>query len=92
MPTALAQIHLKAPPKTKSYLQMAADLSGAVSLTDYILRAAITRAHQDMATHQTFALGDEAWAAFARRLDAPPRDLPELRALLTSPDVFDRSA
>ena len=92
MSTALAQIHLKAPPKTKSFLQMAADLAGAASLTDYILRAAITRANEDMAEHRSFALSNEAWAAFEQRLEAPARDLPELRTLLTSPDVFGHSA
>lgn len=92
MSTALAQIHLKAPPKTKSYLQMAANLAGAASLTDYILRAAIARANDDLAEHRSFALSPEAWAVFDQRLAAPTRDLPALRALLTSPDVFDHSA
>lgn len=92
MATGLAQIHLKAPPKTKSFLQMAAELSGAANLTDYILRAAIERANEDLAGKRTFVLSDEAWAVFEQRLDAPARDLSELRTLLTSPDVFDRSA
>lgn len=92
MASALAQIHLKAPPKTKSLLQMATELSGASNLTDYILRAAVDRAHQDLAAHRTFALEDEAWAEFEQRLDAPARDLPALRSLLTSPDVFDSKA
>ncbi|HEY9247656.1 MAG TPA: DUF1778 domain-containing protein [Rariglobus sp.] len=92
MANTLAQIHLKAPPKTKSFLQMAAELSGAANLTDYILRAAIARAHEDMAEHRTFSLGDEAWATFEQRLDAPARDLPALRALLNSPDVFDAAS
>lgn len=92
MASALAQIHLKAPPKTKSFLQMASELSGAANLTDYILRAALERAHRDMAEHRTFVLGDEAWAEFKQRLDAPARDLSALRSLLTSPDVFDAAA
>ena len=41
MATATAQIHLRTPPKTKSLLSLAADLSGAPNLTDYILRAAV---------------------------------------------------
>lgn len=84
---ALAQIHLKAPPKTKSFLQMAAKLSGAANLSDYILRAAIERAETDVAEHRTFALSEGGWAAFEKRLEAAPRDLPELRSLLNSPDV-----
>jgi len=92
MSSELAQIHLKAPAKTKSFLLLAAELSGAANLTDYILRAAVARAHQDLAEHRTFALGDAAWADFEQRLDAPARELPALRALLNSPDLFDAAA
>ena len=90
MSTALAQIHLKAPSKIKSYLQQAAELSGAANLTDYILRAALERAEKDMTEQRTFLLGDEAWGDFAKRLEAPARSLPKLRALLNSPDAFDK--
>ena len=92
MSSTLAQIHIKAPPKTKSFLQMAAELSGAASLTDYILRAALEQAHADMVEHQTFTFDQKAWDAFGQRLDAPARDLPELGKLLTNPDVFDRAS
>lgn len=90
MATATAQIHLRTPPKTKSLLNLAADLSGAPNLTDYILRAAIERAQSDLSNQQTFALKNGPWAEFAKRLDAPVRNLPQLRKLLASPDVFDR--
>ena len=90
MATATAQIHLRTPPKTKSLLNLAADLSGAANLTDYILRAAIERAQADLSNQQTFALRKGPWAEFAKRLDAPARNLPQLRKLLTRPDVFDR--
>lgn len=56
MAIATAQIHLRTPPKTKSLLNLAADLSGAPNLTDYILRAAIERAQSDLSNQQTFAL------------------------------------
>jgi uncharacterized protein (DUF1778 family) len=92
MATATAQIHLRTPPKTKSLLNLAADLSGAPNLTDYILRAAIERARSDLSNQQTFALKKGPWAEFSKRLDAPARKLPQLRKLLTSPDVFDRPA
>jgi hypothetical protein len=32
------------------------------------------------------------WIVFNKRLDMKPRKLSRLRALLSSPDVFDRSA
>jgi len=37
----------------------------------------------------SFTLDDEHWNAFCEALDAPTRDIPELRKLLTEPGVFD---
>lgn len=92
MATATAQIHLRTPPKTKSLLTLAAEVSGATNLTDYILRAAVERAQADLSNQQTFALKRDQWNKFAKRLEAPPRSLPRLRKLLREPDVFDRAA
>lgn len=92
MATATAQIHLRTPPKTKSLLQLAADLAGSSNLTDYILRAAVERAQADLINQQTFGLKKAQWNEFSKRLEAPPRRLPRLHKLLTSPDAFDRSA
>jgi uncharacterized protein (DUF1778 family) len=78
--------------KTKSLLVLAAELSGATNLTDYILRAAVERAQADLLSQQTFALKKGPWNEFAKRLDAPARDLPRLRKLLMTPDVFARAA
>jgi len=92
MATATAQIHLRTPPRTKSLLLLAAEASGAANLTDYILRAAVERAQADLLSQQAFALNHGPWQEFARRLDAPARDLPRLRQLLRKPDVFARPA
>ncbi len=91
MATATAQIHLRTPPKTKSLISLAAELSGATNLTDYILRAAVEKARFDLGNQQTFALKMGPWAEFAKRLDAPAKSRPNLRKLLTKPDVFARS-
>ncbi len=88
---ATAQIHLRTPPNTKSLLQRAAELSGSGNLTDYILRAAVEQAREDLMSQQTFALNKGQWQEFQKRLDAKPRDLPRLRALLNSPNAFDRA-
>ena len=92
MATATAQIHLRTPPKTKSLLLMAAELSGATNLTDYILRAAVERAQADLISQQTFMLKKSHWAEFSKRLDAPAKNLPRLRKLLITPDAFERAA
>jgi predicted DNA-binding antitoxin AbrB/MazE fold protein len=43
----------------------------------------------DPADRVAFTLSPEDWQAFCAALDAPARDLPELRRLLTDPGVFD---
>ena len=71
---------------------MAAEVAGTGNLTDYILRAAIERARQDLMSQQTFAMNKAEWQEFNKRLDLKPRELSRLRTLLSSPDVFERSA
>ena len=92
MATATAQIHLRIPPKTKSLLTLAAELSGASNLTYYILRAAVERAQFDLSNQQSFTLKKGPWAEFIKRLDAPAKNRPRLRKLLNTPDVFDRAS
>ena len=48
-------------------------------------------AHQIPADQTEFVLSPEAWDKFRAALDAPPRELLELRKLLTTPGVFDES-
>ena len=38
---------------------------------------------------QNFVLNDAQWREFNRRLEDAPRDLPRLRDLLNSVDIFD---
>jgi predicted DNA-binding antitoxin AbrB/MazE fold protein len=46
--------------------------------------------HAVEAVDQTrFELSAERWEAFCALLDQPPRDIPELRALLTEPSILD---
>ena len=39
-----------------------------------------------------FVLSPEQWQAFCAALDAPPRDIPALRKLLTERGAFDERA
>lgn len=83
MDTASEDILLEVSPATKALLEGAAKLTGQDDLADYILTAAIDRAKMDMGAQGAFALSDAAWGAFNARLEAPARDLPRLRALLS---------
>jgi uncharacterized protein (DUF1778 family) len=43
----------------------------------------------DVADRVSFALSPEDWQSFCDALDAPARDIPELRRLLREPGVFN---
>lgn len=75
------QIHLEVEPEIRSLLQAAAEAAGESSLADYILRTAIRQAQEDLPGKRTFLLDETAWKEFMAQLDAPPRDISELRAL-----------
>jgi AF2212-like protein/uncharacterized protein DUF1778 len=44
---------------------------------------------RDPADRTAFVLSPDDWQAFCTALDAPPREIPSLRRLLTEPGVFD---
>jgi len=43
----------------------------------------------DFADQVHFALPDDRWQVFCDALEAPPKDNPALRKLLTEPSIFD---
>lgn len=46
----------------------------------------------DSADQVQFDLPEDRWQAFCDALDAPPKDIPALRKLLTEPSVFDATS
>src|ERR1019366_2797714 len=59
------------------------------SVSDFVLESALERAEETLADRKHFGLDGERWAAFMAALDAPPREHPRLRKLLTTRSVFD---
>ncbi len=59
------------------------------NLTTFMLEQAFNVAQQILADQAHFYLSPEYWDEFCAALDAPPRELPELRRLLSEPSVFD---
>jgi predicted DNA-binding antitoxin AbrB/MazE fold protein len=55
-----------------------------VTVTVEVLGGAVEGAEQ-----VSFTLPVDRWQAFCDALDAPPRDIPALRKLLTEPGLFD---
>ena len=65
----------------------------AAALNTTLSRFMVQRAYVDaqavLADGSHFQLARDQWEAFCRELDAPVKDLPTLRRLLTEPGVFD---
>jgi uncharacterized protein (DUF1778 family) len=81
------KLDLRLTPEAKRTLAAAAQAERR-SLSDFVLASALGRAEEALADRRVFHLSPEKWNAFVAALDAPPRDMPRLRALLNQPDIF----
>jgi uncharacterized protein (DUF1778 family) len=59
------------------------------TVTNFMVEHSFQAAQQILADQSHFYLSPEKWEEFVAALDAPPRELPGLRKLLTEPTVFD---
>ena len=85
------KLDVRVSPSAKAKLQAAAS-STHRSVSDFVMESALSRAEETLADRRVFGLDAEKWAAFQAALEAPPRPLPRLRALLDEPGFFDRDA
>jgi uncharacterized protein (DUF1778 family) len=83
------RIHLRATSAQESLIRAAANRRG-VSLTDFVLESACTRAEEAIADQIHFVLSPQQWQAFNDALQRPARVLPKLRRLLTEPSIFEQ--
>jgi uncharacterized protein (DUF1778 family) len=84
------RINLRATSVQESLIRAAADKRG-VSMTDFVLESACTRAEETIADQVHFVLSDKQWKAFNDALERPKRLRPRLRKLLTEPSILERS-
>jgi len=93
MPTSIEtrneKLDLRLTPTAKRILQTAASATNR-SVSEFVLESALARAEETLPDRQHFGLDAKQWAQFHAALDAPPRPLPRLAALLHEPSVFDR--
>ncbi len=59
------------------------------TVSNFVLQKAYAEAQAVLSDQNQFRLPDKQWRMFCKALDAPPRDIPALRKLLTEPGVFD---
>lgn len=82
------KLDLRLTPQAKQRIAAAAKAQHR-SVSDFVLQSALERAEETLADRRVFLLSEEEWEKFQAALDAPPRDLPELRKLLNTPGPFD---
>ena len=74
----------------KEVIARAAELKHT-TMTNFMVEQSFNAAQHILADQNHFYLFAEKWDEFCAALDAPPKELPELRKLLTGPSVFDGS-
>ena len=85
------RLSIRASSTQKKVIAEAARLK-QTTLTNFVLEQALLAAQQVVLEQTHFTLPPKQWKAFCAALDAPPKDLPALRRLLTEPGVFDAKA
>jgi uncharacterized protein (DUF1778 family) len=80
----MVTISMRIPPDARDLIDRAAKATGRTR-TDFMLETARRAAEEVLLDQRMFYLDTAEYAAFLKALDAPPRDLPELRKLLTEP-------
>lgn len=84
------KVQLRMRPLQKDVIARAAELK-QTTVTNFMVDQAFRAAQQILADQTHFYLSPGKWDEFCAALDAPPKDLPALRRLLTEPSVFDES-
>jgi len=80
------QLRLRA--EQKEIISRAAKLR-QTTLSNFMLENAYCAAQQLLAEQVHFVLPPERWQEFCRALDAPPRNIPTLKKLLSEASVLD---
>ena len=83
------RLNLRATRSQKRLLETAASRQ-EVTVSEFILESACTRAEDILAEERHFALPPDRWKAFVSALDRPVRLKPRLRKLLSEPSVLER--
>ncbi len=86
-PRSAARINLRVDSRLKTMLVRAAKVQ-KVKLTEFMIKASQAAAENALAERTRFVLSADKWREFNAALDAPARESPALRQLLTESSVF----
>lgn len=87
-PLKESKVQLRLRPAQKEVISQAAQIK-QTTLTNFMVEHAPSAAQQVLADQVHFELAPERWDAFCAALDAPPKEIPALRKLLTEKSLFD---
>jgi uncharacterized protein (DUF1778 family) len=76
------------PDQVREVIDRAAHIQGR-SRSDFMIDAARRAAEEALRDQTLFVLEPEAFAAFVKALDAPPKDNPALRKVMRTPPPWD---
>ncbi len=86
--TKPARLNIRVSRHEKDVLTQAAKVLNT-TVSNFVLQKAFAEAQAVLAEQNQFRLPEKQWRKFVAALDAPPRDIPQLRKLLMKPGVFD---
>lgn len=81
-------ISVRMSPWERELIESAAE-SAKTNLSDYVRRKAIEAAEMDLMERRIVTIPAEDWERFEAWAKSPPRDLPKLRKLLSSPPAWE---
>ena len=84
----LTRLNIRISEHEKDVITKAAE-SLDTTVSSFVLQKAYAEARAVLADQSQFRLPEKRWRKFCKALDAPPKDLPALRKLLTESGVFD---
>lgn len=81
------RLSIRASAPEKTILSQAAR-ARRMNTSQFVLQASLDAAHAILADQSEFRLSPELWDAFCARLDAPARNIPELRRLFEEAEPY----
>ena len=84
---ASARINLRVGAKVKTILVRAARSQG-LKLTEFMVKSSQIAAETALAERTRFVLPADKWQQFNAALDAPARQIPELKKIFTETSIF----
>jgi uncharacterized protein (DUF1778 family) len=87
MSASSSVLSVRLSPPERDLLQSAAS-NAHTSISDFVRRKALEAAEMEVFTNPVIEIPAENWAAIEAWVDAPARDIPELRRLMSRPPVW----